>query len=51
MAWGVDAQPILYPAVRESAARVPFLITSEHSEEQIVQTIESVADVMVGKKG
>jgi 8-amino-7-oxononanoate synthase len=43
---GINARPILYPAVRESAARVRFFITSEHSEEQIVQAVEAVADVM-----
>ncbi len=32
---GVNVQPILYPAVDESAARLRFFITSEHSEEQI----------------
>jgi len=43
---GINARPILYPAVRESAARVRFFITSEHSEEQIVQAVEAVAEVM-----
>ena len=28
---GINAQPILYPAVRESAARVRFFITAEHT--------------------
>ena len=37
---GVNAQPILYPAVRESAARVRFFITAEHTEEQIIRTVE-----------
>lgn len=32
---GISVQPILYPAVDESAARLRFFITSEHSEEQI----------------
>jgi len=43
---GINARPILYPAVRETAARVRFFITSEHSEEQIVQAVEAVADVL-----
>jgi 8-amino-7-oxononanoate synthase len=43
---GINARPILYPAVRESAARVRFFITAEHSEEQIVQAVEALADVM-----
>ena len=40
---GINARPILYPAVRESAARVRFFVTSEHSEEQIVATVETLA--------
>jgi len=43
---GINARPILYPAVRESLARVRFFITAEHDEEQIVQAVEAVADVM-----
>lgn len=41
---GINAQPILYPAVRESAARVRFFITAEHTEEQIVHTVEVLAE-------
>lgn len=36
---GINAQPILYPAVEEARARVRFFITAAHSEEQIRQTI------------
>jgi 7-keto-8-aminopelargonate synthetase-like enzyme len=43
---GINARPILYPAVRESGARVRFFLTCEHTEEQIVQTLEVLADVM-----
>ncbi|MFM8736025.1 MAG: aminotransferase class I/II-fold pyridoxal phosphate-dependent enzyme, partial [Pirellulales bacterium] len=43
---GINARPILYPAVRESAARVRFFITSEHTEEQIVHTVETLAEVV-----
>jgi len=43
---GINAQPILYPAVRESAARVRFFITSEHSEEQIADSVEILAEVV-----
>lgn len=43
---GVNAQPILYPAVRESAARVRFFLTAEHSEDQIVRTVEALAEVV-----
>lgn len=39
---GINVQPILYPAVDESAARLRFFVTSEHSDEQIRVTIERV---------
>jgi len=48
---GINARPILYPAVRETAARVRFFITSEHSEEQIAQAVEAVAEVMAATQG
>jgi 7-keto-8-aminopelargonate synthetase-like enzyme len=38
---GINVQPILYPAVEESAARLRFFITSNHTEEQIRQTVEA----------
>ena len=41
---GINVQPILYPAVDESAARLRFFITSEHSEEQIRMTVAKVAE-------
>jgi 7-keto-8-aminopelargonate synthetase-like enzyme len=43
---GINARPILYPAVREAAARVRFFLTCEHSEEQIVRAMETLAAVM-----
>ena len=43
---GINARPILYPAVREAAARVRFFVTCEHTEEQIVGTVETLAEVM-----
>jgi 8-amino-7-oxononanoate synthase len=43
---GINARPILYPAVRESAARVRFFLTSEHSEDDIVRAVETLAEVM-----
>jgi 8-amino-7-oxononanoate synthase len=43
---GINARPILYPAVREAAARVRFFLTCEHTEEQIVSTVETLADVV-----
>ncbi len=37
---GVDAQPILFPAVPEQASRIRFFITANHTEEQIRNTID-----------
>jgi 8-amino-7-oxononanoate synthase len=43
---GINARPILYPAVPERAARVRFFLTCEHTEEQIVRTVETLADAV-----
>lgn len=43
---GIDARPILYPAVRESAARIRFFITSEHTEEQIEYAVRTLAECL-----
>ncbi len=40
---GINVQPILYPAVDESAARLRFFITCEHSEQQIRFAVERTA--------
>ncbi len=40
---GINVQPILYPAVDESAARLRFFLTCEHSEDQIRFTVAQVA--------
>jgi 8-amino-7-oxononanoate synthase len=44
MRCGIDAQPILYPAVQESAARIRFFLTADHTEDQIRYTVQTVAD-------
>ena len=41
---GINVQPILYPAVEEEKARLRFFITSAHSEDQIRQTVNAVAE-------
>lgn len=40
---GVNVQPILYPAVEESAARLRFFITSDHKTQQIRRTLALLA--------
>ncbi|MGO8690604.1 MAG: aminotransferase class I/II-fold pyridoxal phosphate-dependent enzyme [Thermoguttaceae bacterium] len=44
LARGINVQPILHPAVEESAARLRFFITSLHTEEQIRHTVEVLAE-------
>jgi 7-keto-8-aminopelargonate synthetase-like enzyme len=39
---GINVQPILYPAVEESAARLRFFVTSTHTEQQIRHTVDLV---------
>ena len=48
---GINAQPILYPAVPESASRVRFFINAEHSEEQICRTVRVLAECVAGSHG
>jgi 7-keto-8-aminopelargonate synthetase-like enzyme len=35
---------VLYPVVSENASRLRFFLTSIHTEEQIRQTVEAVAE-------
>ena len=41
---GINANPILFPAVPEDKARVRFFVTSCHSEEQIRSTVKVLAE-------
>jgi len=41
---GINVQPILHPAVEESAARLRFFITSMHTEQQIRYTVDATAE-------
>lgn len=41
---GVNVQPILYPAVEESASRLRFFITSRHTVDQIRETVKAMAE-------
>ncbi len=40
---GINAQPILHPAVDEDQTRVRFFMTSSHTEEQVRFTIKTLA--------
>ncbi|MCP4189817.1 MAG: aminotransferase class I/II-fold pyridoxal phosphate-dependent enzyme [Planctomycetaceae bacterium] len=41
---GINVQPILYPAVEESGARLRFFVTASHTTEQILETVKAVAE-------
>ena len=43
---GINVQPILYPAVDESAARLRFFMTCDHTEDQIRHTADRLAHHM-----
>lgn len=44
LAAGVNALPIIHPAVPEGLARLRFFITSDHTEEQIRRTVTLTAE-------
>ncbi|MBI3837083.1 MAG: aminotransferase class I/II-fold pyridoxal phosphate-dependent enzyme [Planctomycetia bacterium] len=41
---GINVQPILHPAVEEKAARLRFFITSDHTEQQMRDTVDAVTE-------
>lgn len=41
---GINVQPIIHPAVPERASRLRFFMTSEHTPEQIKETVAAVAE-------
>ncbi|WP_375465259.1 aminotransferase class I/II-fold pyridoxal phosphate-dependent enzyme [uncultured Methylobacterium sp.] len=41
---GINVQPIIHPAVPERASRLRFFMTSEHTPEQIRDTVAAVAE-------
>lgn len=41
---GISVQPIMHPAVEESAARLRFFVTTKHTEEQIRATVDAVTE-------
>lgn len=47
---GVNALPIIFPAVPEQQARIRFFLTSDHDAAQIDQTIETTARVVAEAK-
>lgn len=47
---GVNALPIIFPAVPEKSARIRFFITSEHTKEQIDRAIEITVEELAKLK-
>jgi 8-amino-7-oxononanoate synthase len=45
---GINAQPILYPAVPEDQARVRFFISAAHNAEQIEKTVATISQIWKG---
>ena len=44
LARGVNVQPILHPAVEESASRLRYFITACHSDRQIRYTVDAMVE-------
>lgn len=47
---GINALPIIFPAVPEKSARIRFFITSEHTAEQIERAVEITAEELAKLK-
>jgi 8-amino-7-oxononanoate synthase len=43
---GINVQPVLHPAVEEHATRLRFFVSCAHTEEQIRDTVQAVAEEM-----
>ena len=43
---GINVQPILHPAVEESASRLRFFINARHTEDQLRSTIATLVEVL-----
>ncbi|MEX2151895.1 MAG: aminotransferase class I/II-fold pyridoxal phosphate-dependent enzyme [Gemmatimonadaceae bacterium] len=43
---GINVQPMVAPAVSETAARLRFFIASSHSDDQIRETVDAVASLL-----
>jgi 7-keto-8-aminopelargonate synthetase-like enzyme len=41
---GINVAPIFFPAVEDSAARLRFFITCQHTEQQVRETVEALAE-------
>ena len=46
---GINVQPIFYPAVEEGKARLRFFITAAHTETQLRDAAEALAEVVAAR--
>jgi 8-amino-7-oxononanoate synthase len=42
---GINVQPILYPAVPEKSARLRFFVSSDHTDDQIEETVSALVEL------
>jgi len=47
---GINVQPILYPAVPDSSARLRFFLSAAHTEAQLRATVAALAAAMAGAR-
>ena len=43
---GINAKPIIYPAVSEDSARLRFFLSSTHSEAELLQTANAIESIL-----
>ena len=48
---GINVQPIVYPAVEDDAARLRFFLSSTHTEAQIEETLDILAEELARIRG
>ena len=48
---GINAKPIIFPAVADDAARLRFFVTALHTPEQLIDTAERVAATLADIRG
>ena len=48
---GINVNPILHPAVDENEARLRFFVTSDHSQTQVRETVDILADELARLPG
>lgn len=46
---GINVQPIIHPAVEEKSSRLRFFLSSSHTEEDILITLETMKEIFSGQ--